>query len=70
MLYGYIKFSIIEVTPVIYNPDKLLGALEVQKEEKIQVLNLTPIPLEVLTGYIVCFITMAEKSSPEISLNI
>jgi len=34
------------------------------------VMNLTPLPLEVLTEYIVCFITMAEKYSPEIYMNI
>jgi len=48
MLYGFINFTIIEVTAVIFNPYNILGALEVHKEHNIKVLNLTAIALEVL----------------------
>ena len=57
--FACINFSIIEATQVIFNPDNILGPLEVKKKQNITVMNLTPLPLEVLTGYIVYFITMA-----------
>ena len=45
---GYIIFYIIEVTQVIFNPDNILEPLKVKKEKYIMVMNLIPLPLEVL----------------------
>jgi hypothetical protein len=53
----------LEVTQVIFNPYNILGPLEIKKEQNIMVMNLTPLPLEVFTGYIVCFITMAAMAA-------
>jgi hypothetical protein len=59
----YINFSIIEVTQVIFSPDSILEPFKgaIQKGKYIMVMNLTLLPLEVLAGYMVCFIRMAEK---------
>jgi hypothetical protein len=59
--FGYILFSIIGVTQVIFNPDNILEPFKLKKEKYIMVMNLTPLPLEVLVGYMVYFIKMAEK---------
>ena len=46
--FGYILFFLIEVTQVIFNPDNILEPLKVKKEKYIMVMNLIPLPLEVL----------------------
>ena len=59
--FGYILFFLIEVTQVIFNPDNILEPLKVKKEKYIMVMNLIPLPLEVLVEYIRCFIAKAKK---------
>ena len=47
-LFWLYTFFLIEVTQVIFNPDNILEPLKVKKEKYIMVMNLIPLPLEVL----------------------
>jgi hypothetical protein len=59
--FDYIIFFILEVILVIYSQDNILEKFKLELVYSIMVLNLIPLPLKALIGYINCFIKMELK---------